>query len=192
LTFEITGWILETVAAFLKSPDYVVPVMNLIDEKCICFDDNEENYLELTAIHNEFIALVFRYNTSRFHLGSSQQCDCAQFGTNWGFRRLLEEFLGSIGVEQEEFAKVCQSAISEKSQISVVFHQIMSVEDFPTFKVRILEPFLSTGAFARLHITKKLCADDDVQTECAAQSGNNPKGISPFHLHPQNHSERFT
>jgi hypothetical protein len=48
---------------------------------------------------------------------------------------LLEEFLGSIGIEQEEFALLCQSAISEKSQFSVVFHQIMSVEDFPTFKV---------------------------------------------------------
>jgi hypothetical protein len=48
---------------------------------------------------------------------------------------LLEEFLGSIGIEQEEFAQLCQSAISEKSQFSVVFHQIMSVEDFPTFKV---------------------------------------------------------
>ena len=48
---------------------------------------------------------------------------------------MLEEFLGSIGIEQEEFAQLCQSAISEKSQFSVVFHQIMSVEDFPTFKV---------------------------------------------------------
>ena len=54
------GWILETVSAFLKSPDYVVPVMNFIDEKCMCFDDAEENHLELTSIHQEFIALVFR------------------------------------------------------------------------------------------------------------------------------------
>ena len=31
-TFEtMSGWILEAVAAFLKSPDYVVPVMNFID-----------------------------------------------------------------------------------------------------------------------------------------------------------------
>jgi hypothetical protein len=54
------GWVLETVSAFLKSPDYVVPVMNFIDEKCMCFDDAEENHLELTSIHQEFIALVFR------------------------------------------------------------------------------------------------------------------------------------
>ena len=34
--------------------------MNFIDEKCVCFDDAEENYLELTSIHQDFIALVFR------------------------------------------------------------------------------------------------------------------------------------
>jgi hypothetical protein len=38
--------------------------MNFIDEKCMCFDDAEENYLELTTIHQEFIALVFRYCSS--------------------------------------------------------------------------------------------------------------------------------
>lgn len=52
-------WLLEAVMAWLRSPEYTTPVMNFIDEKCIVFDAEEEFRLEFTAIHNEFVALVF-------------------------------------------------------------------------------------------------------------------------------------
>ncbi len=48
--------------------------MNFIDEKCVCFDDNEENYLELTTIHQEFIALVFRYVITDLILFGAEVC----------------------------------------------------------------------------------------------------------------------
>lgn len=51
-------WILESVMAYLRSPEYTTPVMNFIDEKCIVFDTEEESKLEFTAIHAEFVSLV--------------------------------------------------------------------------------------------------------------------------------------
>ena len=54
-----SGWLLEAVMAFLRSPEYTTPVMNFIDEKCTVFDNEEESKLVTTEIHNEFVALVF-------------------------------------------------------------------------------------------------------------------------------------
>jgi hypothetical protein len=33
--------------------------MNFIDEKSLIFDSEDENKLEFTAVHEEFVALVF-------------------------------------------------------------------------------------------------------------------------------------
>ena len=62
----------------MRSPEYKTPIMNYIDEKCsersswlscdladlylsclVVFDDDEENKLEFTKIHEEFVELVF-------------------------------------------------------------------------------------------------------------------------------------
>jgi hypothetical protein len=53
------SWLLEAVMAFLKSSRYTTPVMNFIDEKSLVFDSEDENKLEFTAVHEEFVALVF-------------------------------------------------------------------------------------------------------------------------------------
>ena len=40
------------IIGFLRSPRWKVPVMTFLDEKCVSFDNEEENKLEFTGIHN--------------------------------------------------------------------------------------------------------------------------------------------
>lgn len=51
-----------------------------------------------------------------------------------GLYRLLEGFLQEIGVTQEDFAEECQKALAKGSDTVFVYHQIMAVEDFVSFK----------------------------------------------------------
>merc|ERR1719352_186251 len=51
-------WLGDYVLQFLKSPSWAVPVMQFIDENCMVFDDEEENKLEFTELHNKFKQLV--------------------------------------------------------------------------------------------------------------------------------------
>jgi hypothetical protein len=54
-----SGWVLECVMAFLRSPEYTTPVMNFIDENCLVFDTEDESKLNFTDVHQKFIAVVF-------------------------------------------------------------------------------------------------------------------------------------
>jgi hypothetical protein len=40
------------IIGFLRSPRWKTPVMSFLDDNCINFDNEEENKLEFTAIHN--------------------------------------------------------------------------------------------------------------------------------------------
>lgn len=46
------------IIGFLRSPRWKVPVMTFLDEKCVSFDNEDENKLEFTGIHNEFKKIV--------------------------------------------------------------------------------------------------------------------------------------
>jgi len=43
---------LDSITAYLKSPVWKNPILEFIDEHCIYFDDEEENKLEYTGVHN--------------------------------------------------------------------------------------------------------------------------------------------
>jgi hypothetical protein len=45
-------WFFDMIIGFLRSPRWKVPVMSFLDEKCVSFDNEEENKLEFTGIHN--------------------------------------------------------------------------------------------------------------------------------------------
>jgi hypothetical protein len=51
-------WFFDMIIGFLRSPRWKAPVMSFLDEKCIVFDNEDENKLEFTPIHNEFKKLV--------------------------------------------------------------------------------------------------------------------------------------
>lgn len=48
------NWMIDFILAFFHSAEWKAPVLSFIEEKCIVFDDEEENKLEYTIIHKEF------------------------------------------------------------------------------------------------------------------------------------------
>ena len=51
-------WILDTIVDYLKSPMWKNPILAFVDDHCACFDEEDENKLEYTAIHNKFKELL--------------------------------------------------------------------------------------------------------------------------------------
>ena len=51
-------WFFDIIINFLRSPRWKTPIMSFLDEYCIVFDNEDENKLEYTSIHNEFKKLV--------------------------------------------------------------------------------------------------------------------------------------
>ena len=49
---KLQDWFFDMIIGFLRSPRWKVPVMSFLDEKCVLFDNEEENKLEFTPIHN--------------------------------------------------------------------------------------------------------------------------------------------
>ena len=71
------------IIGFLRSPRWKTPVMSFLDEKCTVFDNEDENKLEFTTIHNEFKKLV---------------------------ESLLMELMNELGVTEEQFYESCDKA----------------------------------------------------------------------------------
>jgi hypothetical protein len=53
------------IIGFLRSPRWKTPVMSFLDEFCIQFDNEEENKLEFTQIHNVNIILLLVFRISK-------------------------------------------------------------------------------------------------------------------------------
>ncbi|XP_075059944.1 cilia- and flagella-associated protein 36 isoform X2 [Mixophyes fleayi] len=51
---EDAEWVLESVLGFLSCPVWKMPVADFIEQQCSVFDDEEENKLSYTEIHNEY------------------------------------------------------------------------------------------------------------------------------------------
>ena len=44
-------WFFDMIIGFLRSPRWKTPIMSFIDEHCVVFDDEDENKLEFTKVH---------------------------------------------------------------------------------------------------------------------------------------------
>jgi len=51
-------WILEIMTEFLQSPVWKNPIINFVEEKCLIFENTEENRLEYTVAHNDFKRMI--------------------------------------------------------------------------------------------------------------------------------------
>ena len=80
--------------------------MSFLDEYCIVFDNEDENKLEYTSIHNEFKKLV---------------------------EELIGELLAELGVTQEQFMDACGMA-NKTSVHKKIVDQITAVDNFIAFK----------------------------------------------------------
>ena len=101
-------WLSDYILAFLKSPSWVAPIAQFVDEQCIIFEDVEENKLEYTECHEEYKELI----DSRFAA------------------HLLE-----IDVTGEQFEQFCQRGLSTNPTLHrVLVEQLLSADDFLIFK----------------------------------------------------------
>lgn len=57
-TEQDNSWLIDLILSFFHSAEWKAPVLSFIEEKCIVFDDEEENKLEYTVIHSEFKKLA--------------------------------------------------------------------------------------------------------------------------------------
>lgn len=102
------SWLFDFIQSFLRSPTWTTPLHNFIDDHCGQFSTDDENRLEYTTIHAQFVELV---------------------------ERLLSKNLKEIGVSEEQFvAAVASGASSDDALNRVIFGQILAVDDFLTFK----------------------------------------------------------
>jgi len=100
-------WIFDAVMQFFNSPEWDTPIMNFIDDKCIQFDNADENKLEYTMVHQSFVELI---------------------------DQTLGTFLTRLGISEEEFVEACEKARSSRSINSQVVGQLQSMDDFLAFK----------------------------------------------------------
>lgn len=104
---EEYDWIFDYTLQFLESDKFDASLMNFVDEKCLVFEDTEENKLIYTDIHREFCE----------HLEA-----------------LISSNLSEVGITTELFLESCEKARSGRDINSTVFERLMAMEDFTTFK----------------------------------------------------------
>ncbi|KAM3856435.1 cilia- and flagella-associated protein 36 isoform 2-T2 [Vipera latastei] len=51
-------WVVDSIAGFLRSPAWSIPILEFVEHKCEVFDDEEESKLSYTEIHQEYKALA--------------------------------------------------------------------------------------------------------------------------------------
>jgi len=99
-------WLLDCVLSFMRSPRWRAPVVSFIEEYCLVFDNEEENKLEYTNIHKNFVKMV---------------------------DELLCELIAEVGIQREDFYAACELSTHHKTHYKLV-QQILAVEDFFSFK----------------------------------------------------------
>merc|ERR1719296_419408 len=106
-------YISSLVAAIYRSPTWFSPIAKFVDENCGIFEDQEENKLEYTFIHNAFKQLI---------------------------DELLEAHLQELSVTQEQFARFCQHGLSGENEFHTeLVEQLLSVDDFMIFKAMMVK-----------------------------------------------------
>lgn len=105
-------WLADYIIGFLKSPSWVTPVMEYIEQHCVIFDTEAENKLEYTLKHNEFRALI---------------------------DGLLAAHLLEVSIGEDEFQQFIQDGLANKSLHHILVEQLLSVDDFETFKAMMVQ-----------------------------------------------------
>ncbi|ROJ42685.1 Cilia- and flagella-associated protein 36 [Anabarilius grahami] len=130
-------WVLESIAGYLSSPDWLIPLAEFMENKCSVFDDEDENKLSYTEIHQQYKQLV---------------------------ERLLENHMQEVGISEQQFLHACSSFTSSRTLqhsevspsftcmwISVLFGSC-DVNDMMAncvffFKQAVFQPVLATDDF---------------------------------------------
>lgn len=104
---EEFDWIFDFALQFLESDKFDAAVMDFVDEKCYLFEDDDENKLIYSDIHQEF-------------------CDHIE--------ALISSNLGELGISNELFLESCEKARDGRDINATVFERLTAMDDFLTFK----------------------------------------------------------
>ena len=102
-----SDWLFEYIDSVMKSPAWDSEVMGFVDDNCCVFDNEEENKLEHSVVHEKFQEII---------------------------DGLLTAHLQDVSVTAEAFAEACERARYASRNNRAVFEQLMAMTDFLTFK----------------------------------------------------------
>lgn len=105
-------WVVESIAGFLRSPDWSIPILDFVEQKCEVFDDEEESKLTYTEIHQEYKELV---------------------------EKLLESYLKEIGINEDQFQEACTSPLAKTRTSQAILQPVLAAEDFTIFKAMMVQ-----------------------------------------------------
>ncbi|XP_023683923.1 cilia- and flagella-associated protein 36 isoform X2 [Paramormyrops kingsleyae] len=100
-------WVLESIAGYLGSPEWVIPVTDFMENKCTVFDDEDENKLTYTEIHQQYKQLV---------------------------ENLLENYMQEVGINEQQFFEACSSPYAKSKALQGVFQPVLATDDFQMFR----------------------------------------------------------
>lgn len=100
-------WVLESIVGYLGSPEWVIPVSEFMENKCTVFDDEEENKLSYTEIHQQYKKLV---------------------------ENLLESYMQEVGINEQQFLDACTSPFAKSKTLQIVFQPVLATDDFQMFR----------------------------------------------------------
>ena len=160
------SWLYEAVIRYLQGPMYTTPLMGFIDTKCLVFDDEEENKLEFTVVHNEFKDLV---------------------------EGLLSDFLSELGVTPERFVDVVERANAEKALGDFVATSILTVDDFLQFKAMMVRRNRDlTKEVLRAHGMETESSSAQAVTDAPLSSETSPRATVVEATEDERDSQRAT
>ncbi|KAJ7341289.1 hypothetical protein JRQ81_005212 [Phrynocephalus forsythii] len=105
-------WVVDSIAGFLRSPAWSIPVLEFVEQKCEVFDDEEESKLSYTEIHQEYKALV---------------------------ERLLDSYLTEVGINEDKFQEACTSLLAKTHTSQAILQPVLAAEDFGLFKQMMVQ-----------------------------------------------------
>lgn len=105
-------WVVESIAGFLRGPDWSIPILDFVEQKCEVFDDEEESKLTYTEIHQEYKELV---------------------------EKLLESYLKEIGINEDQFQEACTSPLAKSQTSQAILQPVLAAEDFTIFKAMMVQ-----------------------------------------------------
>ncbi|XP_064173976.1 cilia- and flagella-associated protein 36-like isoform X4 [Anguilla rostrata] len=104
---EDSEWVVESIAGYLGSPEWVIPVTDFMENKCTVFDDEDENKLTYTEIHQQYKDLV---------------------------EKLLEHYMQEVGISEQQFSEACSSPFAKSKALQTVFQPVLATDDFQMFR----------------------------------------------------------
>ncbi|XP_029525073.1 cilia- and flagella-associated protein 36 isoform X7 [Oncorhynchus nerka] len=104
---EDSEWVVESIAGYLGSPEWVIPYTDFLENKCTVFDDEDENKLTYTEIHQQYKHLV---------------------------EKLLETYMQEVGIDEQQFLEACSSPFAKSKTLQTVFQPVLATDDFQMFR----------------------------------------------------------